>query len=79
MMHLSSLNSVPVYVLLGTKAQYIKTAPLLRLMQRLKIDYTLIDTGQHAAFLGAAASTALVEASTRQVLGSFWGWISRSV
>lgn len=40
----------PIYVLIGTKAQYIKTAPLLRLMQERGIDYVLIDSGQHAAF-----------------------------
>lgn len=40
----------PIYVLIGTKAQYIKTAPLLRLMQNRGVDYVLIDSGQHAAF-----------------------------
>jgi len=37
-------------VFIGTKAQYIKTAPLLRLMQEKKISYNLIDSGQHAEF-----------------------------
>lgn len=32
----------------GTKAQYIKMAPLLRLMDQRGIDYRLIDSGQHA-------------------------------
>lgn len=40
----------PIYVLIGTKAQYIKTAPLLRLLQKRGVDYVLIDSGQHAAF-----------------------------
>jgi UDP-N-acetylglucosamine 2-epimerase len=41
-------NSLHVFI--GTKAQYIKTAPLLRSMQRAGIDYNLIDSGQHAEF-----------------------------
>lgn len=36
-------------VVIGTKAQYIKTAPLLRLLQRQGVAFRLIDTGQHAA------------------------------
>ncbi len=43
----------PIYVLIGTKAQYIKTAPLLRLMQAECRHYRLIDTGQHEAFTPA--------------------------
>ena len=41
---------LPIYVFIGTKAQYIKTAPLLRLMQAAGVPYFLIDSGQHAAF-----------------------------
>jgi len=37
-------------VFLGTKAQYIKTAPLLRLMDEQGVAYRLIDSGQHARF-----------------------------
>ncbi len=37
-----------LHVFLGTKAQYIKTAPLLRLLDVRGIDYRLIDSGQHA-------------------------------
>lgn len=33
---------------LGTKAQYIKTAPLLRLLDARAVPYRLIDSGQHA-------------------------------
>ena len=35
-------------VFIGTKAQYIKTAPLLRLFDERGIAYHLIDSGQHA-------------------------------
>ena len=35
-------------VFIGTKAQYIKTAPLLRLFAERDIPYRLIDSGQHA-------------------------------
>ncbi len=38
-----------IHVFLGTKAQYIKTAPLLRLLDAREVPYRLIDSGQHAA------------------------------
>lgn len=38
-----------IHVFLGTKAQYIKTAPLLRLMDAEQVRYRLIDSGQHGA------------------------------
>jgi UDP-N-acetylglucosamine 2-epimerase (non-hydrolysing) len=44
-----SLNALTVF--LGTKAQYIKTAPVLRVLDRRGIPYRLIDSGQHAALL----------------------------
>lgn len=37
-----------ISVFIGTKAQYIKTAPLLRLMDSEGVPYRLIDSGQHA-------------------------------
>jgi UDP-N-acetylglucosamine 2-epimerase len=37
-----------IHVFIGTKAQYIKMAPLLRLMDEQGIEYRLIDSGQHA-------------------------------
>lgn len=37
-----------IHVFIGTKAQYIKTAPLLRLMDERGVEYRLIDSGQHA-------------------------------
>lgn len=37
-----------LHVFVGTKAQYIKTAPLLRRMDRQGVEYRLIDSGQHA-------------------------------
>ncbi len=43
----------PIHVFIGTKAQYIKTAPLLRLMSEVGLDYNLIDSGQHAAIAPA--------------------------
>lgn len=39
-----------IYVFIGTKAQYIKTAPLLRLLKAAGMGYELIDSGQHAEF-----------------------------
>jgi UDP-N-acetylglucosamine 2-epimerase (non-hydrolysing) len=38
-----------IHVFLGTKAQYIKTAPLLRLLDERGVAYRLIDSGQHGA------------------------------
>lgn len=37
-----------LHVFLGTKAQYIKTAPLLRLLAERDVPHRLIDSGQHA-------------------------------
>lgn len=37
-----------IHVFLGTKAQYIKTAPLLRMLDLRGVEYRLIDSGQHA-------------------------------
>lgn len=37
-----------IHVFIGTKAQYIKTAPLLRYLDAAGIPYNLIDSGQHA-------------------------------
>lgn len=39
-----------IHIFLGTKAQYIKTAPVLRALDARGIEYRLIDSGQHAAF-----------------------------
>ncbi|MGD2061493.1 MAG: UDP-N-acetylglucosamine 2-epimerase, partial [Acidimicrobiia bacterium] len=38
-----------IQVFIGTKAQYIKASPLLRLMDAKGVEYRLIDSGQHAA------------------------------
>ncbi len=45
-----------IHVFIGTKAQYIKTAPLLRLMDEQEIPYRLIDSGQHAEIAGVMRS-----------------------
>jgi UDP-N-acetylglucosamine 2-epimerase (non-hydrolysing) len=37
-----------IHVFIGTKAQYIKTAPLLRHLDATGVSYNLIDSGQHA-------------------------------
>lgn len=41
-------SSDVIHVFIGTKAQYIKTAPLLRLMESRGVRYRLVDSGQHA-------------------------------
>ena len=37
-----------IHVFIGTKAQYVKTAPVLRLMDARGVGYRLVDSGQHA-------------------------------
>ncbi len=41
-------TSLMIHVFIGTKAQYIKTAPVLRGMDERGVPYRLIDSGQHA-------------------------------
>ena len=57
-----------IHVFLGTKAQYVKTAPLLRLLDERKVPYRLIDTGQHAR-LSAGLRAELGVRSPDHVLG----------
>lgn len=57
-----------IHIFLGTKAQYIKTAPLVRLLVEHGIDHRLIDTGQHAR-LSAAMRTELGVRRPDVVLG----------
>jgi UDP-N-acetylglucosamine 2-epimerase (non-hydrolysing) len=39
-----------LHFFIGTKAQYIKTAPILRILEQYNVPYRLIDSGQHASF-----------------------------
>lgn len=73
-----------IHVVLGTKAQYIKTAPLLRLMDAENVEYRLIDLGQHGeltkalrrelsvgepdVFLGGAKDITTIAAAARWAL-----------
>lgn len=41
-------QSAPIVVMVGTKAQYIKTAPILVAMDRIGLHYQLVYTGQHS-------------------------------
>jgi UDP-N-acetylglucosamine 2-epimerase (non-hydrolysing) len=49
-------HSATVAVFVGTKAQYIKTAPVLREFDRRAIAYWLIDSGQHGGLATALRS-----------------------
>lgn len=40
-----------IHVFIGTKAQYIKTAPVLRALEAAGVPYRLIDSGQHAQLM----------------------------
>jgi UDP-N-acetylglucosamine 2-epimerase len=44
-----STPSPAVCAFIGTKAQYIKTAPVLRALSEVGVPYRLLDSGQHAA------------------------------
>lgn len=39
-----------IHLILGTKAQYIKTAPVLWALQREGLPFRIVDTGQHAGW-----------------------------
>lgn len=41
------INNLPIYVMIGTRAQFIKVAPIMRKMLDQGIPYTLIYTAQH--------------------------------
>lgn len=41
---------LPLYIFLGTKAQYVKTMPLLHRLDAEAVPYRLIDSGQHGHF-----------------------------
>ena len=42
------ITQKPIYVVLGTRAQLIKTAPLLKVLDERKIEYKFIYTAQHS-------------------------------
>ncbi|MCL7713181.1 UDP-N-acetylglucosamine 2-epimerase [Stenotrophomonas mori] len=76
------MNDTPFLVLVGTKAQFIKTAPLLREMDRRNVAYQLVYTGQHsetfdlleAAFGTRAPDDQLVPGTEASTHGSFLAW-----
>ena len=60
-----------IHVFTGTKAQYIKMAPLLRCMDAAGVAYRLIDSGQHATLAASpvAQRAAYVRRRGRPVRG----------
>lgn len=79
------MNNPALAVLIGTKAQYIKTAPILRELDRRHIAYQLIYTGQHsetfelleAAFGTRPADDVLVPDFEAATHGRFATWSAR--
>lgn len=75
----------PFLVLVGTKAQFIKTAPILRELDRQQIAYRLIYTGQHsetfdlleAAFGTRPADEEMVPETEASTHASFLSWTVR--
>jgi len=76
------MNSTDFLVLIGTKAQFIKTAPILCEMDRQHVPYRLIYTGQHsetfdlleAAFGTRPADDELVPNTEASTHASFLAW-----
>lgn len=72
-------------VLIGTKAQFIKTAPILREMDRQLVPYRLIYTGQHSetfdllekAFGTRPPDEEMVPGTEASTHASFLGWTLR--
>lgn len=72
-------------VLVGTKAQFIKTAPMLRELDKRGLPYQLVYTGQHsetfdsleAAFGTRPADDNLVPGVEADTAGGLLGWASR--
>lgn len=75
----------PFLVLIGTKAQFIKTAPILRELDRQQVVYRLVYTGQHsetfdlleAAFDTRPADDEMVRETEASTHASFLGWTLR--
>jgi len=59
-----------IHVFIGTKAQYIKTAPVMREMDDRGTPYRLIDSGQHGEFAQHLRSTLRVKEPDTFVGGS---------
>ena len=76
------MPDAPILVLVGTKAQFIKTAPVLREFDARGVDYRLVYTGQHsetfdlleAAFGTRPADDTLVPAFEASTHSSFARW-----
>ena len=74
-------------VFIGTKAQYIKTAPLLRLFAAKGIPYRLIDSGQHAktaaelrGFLGIKEPDAVLQDDGNiKTVAQAFRWFARNL
>jgi len=71
--------------MVGTKAQFIKTAPIIRELDRKHIAYQLVYTGQHSetfdllesAFSTRPPDTVLVSGCEASTNASFLGWTFR--
>lgn len=78
----NAMSNIDVLVLVGTKAQFIKTAPILSEMDRQQVPYRLIYTGQHsetfdlleAAFGTRPADDELVPGTEASTHASFLVW-----
>lgn len=80
-----------IHIFIGTKAQYIKTAPVCRELARRNITYRLIDSGQHRGLSEALRATFHLPvpdialrasganlSSVPELLGWFAHWMQRA-
>lgn len=83
---MNGLNA-PIIVMVGTKAQFIKTAPVLVAMDRIGLSYRLVYTGQHSetfdvleqVFGISGASDNLVPGTEADTARGLLGWSFRFI
>jgi len=73
-----------IHIIVGTKAQYTKMAPIVRHMDQRGIAYRLIDTGQHARFnrtlrpsIGVREPDVMLATDDARTLMQGFGWVRR--
>jgi len=82
MMKRDNNSNVKLYVVIGTRAQLIKMAPLMYLLQKEKIDYEFIYTAQHKETISKILEDfqikkpdqILYDKSEATTLTKFFGW-----
>ena len=80
-------KSLPLYVVIGTRGQFVKTAPVLKMMQERGIPFKLINTGQHtvssieiAKIFGIRAGDEFVTQRKKDIekISEAWWWFLKA-